>query len=86
MKIEISKDWCVRMARHEGDTEIGAGRLAIDPVFDGERIPADVGEEEGPIVAFGPVRQSDATAAGNESGAACRRRGCGHGRPRGNRE
>lgn len=53
MKIEISKDWCVRMARHEGDAEVGAGRLAIDPVFDGERISADAGEEEGPIVAFG---------------------------------
>ena len=53
MKIEISKDWCVRMAQHEGDTEIGVGRLAIDPVFDGERVPADVGEEESPNVAFG---------------------------------
>ena len=53
MKIEISKDWCLRMAQYEGDAEIGAGRLAIDPVFDGERIPADVGEEESPSVAFG---------------------------------
>ncbi len=53
MRIEISRDWSVRMARHEGDAEVGAGHLAIDPVFDGERIPADVGEEEGPNVAFG---------------------------------
>jgi transcriptional regulator with XRE-family HTH domain len=53
MKIEISKDWCLRMAQRESDAEIGAGRLAIDPVFDGERIPADVAEEEGPNVAFG---------------------------------
>ena len=53
MKIDISKDWCLRMAQHEGDAEIGAGRLAVDPAFDGERIPADVGEEEGPNVAFG---------------------------------
>ena len=53
MKIEISKDWCLRMAQHEGEAEIGAGRLAIDPVFDGERVPADVGEEESPSVAFG---------------------------------
>lgn len=53
MKIEISKDWCLHMAQREGDAEIGAGRLAIDPVFDGERIPADVAEEEGPNVAFG---------------------------------
>ncbi len=53
MKIEISKDWCLRMAQQESDAEIGAGRLAIDPVFDGERVPADVGEEESPNVAFG---------------------------------
>lgn len=50
MKIEVSKDWCLRMAQREGDAEIGAGRLAIDPVFDGEHIPTDV---EGPNVAFG---------------------------------
>ena len=80
MKIEISKEWCMRMARHEGDAEIGAGLLAIDPVFDGEHIPVDVDEEESPNVAFGRVRQFDATAAGNESGATCRRRGCGYGR------
>lgn len=53
MKIEFSKDWCLRMAQHEGDAEIGAGRLAFDPVFDGERVPTDVGEEESPNVAFG---------------------------------
>ena len=53
MKIEISKEWCMRMARHEGDAEIGAGLLAIDPVFDGEHIPVDVDEEESPNVAFG---------------------------------
>ena len=28
MKIEISKDWCLRMAQREGVVEIGAGRLA----------------------------------------------------------
>ena len=53
MKIEISKEWCMRMAQNEGDAEIGAGLLAIDPVFDGEPVPAEVGEEEGPNVAFG---------------------------------
>ena len=53
MKIEISKEWCVRMAQHEGDGEIGAGWLAIDPVFDGDPVPADVVEEEGASVAFG---------------------------------
>ncbi len=44
MKIEISKDWCLRMAQHEGDGEIGAVRLAADPVFDGRPVPADVGD------------------------------------------
>lgn len=53
MKIEIDKDWCMRMAQLEGDAEIGAGRLAIDPVFDGDPVPAEDGEEEGPNVAFG---------------------------------
>ena len=53
MKIEVSKDWCLRMAQQEGDAEIGAGRLATDPVFDGKRIPPDVDQEEGPNVAFG---------------------------------
>ena len=36
----------MRMARYEGDAEIGAGRIAIDPWFDG---PA----EDGPNIAFG---------------------------------
>ena len=53
MKIEISKGWCLRMAQHEGDAEIGAGRLAIDPVFDGEQVLPGVGGEESPNVAFG---------------------------------
>lgn len=38
MKIEITKDWCVRMAHLEGDAEIGAGISSIDPVFDGETL------------------------------------------------
>ena len=53
MKIEISKDWCMRMAQREGDAEIGAGLLAIDPVFDGDPVPAEVVEEEGSSIAFG---------------------------------
>ena len=40
MKLEIGKEWCIRMAQLEGDAEIGAGRLAVDPVFDGDVIPA----------------------------------------------
>ena len=38
MKIEISKQWCRRMAQHEGDAEIGAGHLAVDAVFDDDQI------------------------------------------------
>ena len=53
MKLEIEKEWCVRMAQLEGDAEIGAGRLAVDPVFDGDVIPAQAGEEAGSNVAFG---------------------------------
>ena len=53
MKIEISKEWCMRMAQYEGDAEIGAGQLAIDPVFDGDPVTAEVSDEEGPNVAFG---------------------------------
>jgi transcriptional regulator with XRE-family HTH domain len=34
MTFDISKDWCLRMAQLEGNNEIGAGALAIDPVFD----------------------------------------------------
>ena len=40
MNLEIEKDWCIRMAHLEGDAEIGAGRLAVDPVFDDAAIPA----------------------------------------------
>ena len=53
MKLEIGKEWCIRMAQLEGDAEIGAGRLAVDPVFDGEVIPGAAGDEEGSNVAFG---------------------------------
>ena len=53
MKLEIEKEWCIRMAQLEGDAEIGAGRLAVDPVFDGDVIPGTAGDEEGSNVAFG---------------------------------
>lgn len=36
MKVEIGKEWCIRMAELEADAEIGAGLLAVDPVFDDE--------------------------------------------------
>ena len=53
MKLEIEEEWCIRMAQIEGDVEIGAGRLAVDPVFDGDVVPVAAGEEEGSNVAFG---------------------------------
>jgi hypothetical protein len=31
MKLQISKEWCMRMAELEGDSEVGAGALAMDP-------------------------------------------------------
>ena len=52
MKLEIGKEWCIRMAQLEGDAEIGAGRLAVDPVFDGDVIPGAAGDVEGSNVAF----------------------------------
>ena len=53
MARDISKEWCMRMAELEGDAEIGVGRLAFDPVFDGETVPVAVSGEEGPSIAFG---------------------------------
>ena len=43
----------MRMARLEGDAEIGAGRLAIDPAFDGEPASVSASDAEGPSIAFG---------------------------------
>lgn len=34
MKVNLSKDWCMKMAQLEGDAEIGAGLAAFDPIFD----------------------------------------------------
>ena len=42
----------MRLAQLEGDAEIGAGRLAIDPVFDGNTAPAVERNDESSI-AFG---------------------------------
>lgn len=49
MRIDVTKEWCLRMAELEADEEIGAGLLAVDPVFDGES--ATTSEE--PTLAFG---------------------------------
>ena len=52
MRIDVSKEWCARMAQLEADAEIGAGLLSIDPVFDGE-VVTQVEEAEGVNFAFG---------------------------------
>jgi len=49
MRIEVTKDWCVRMAELEADEEIGVGLVAVDPLFDGESLA----HSEEPAVAFG---------------------------------
>ena len=50
MRIEYSKEWCMRMAELEADAEIGAGALAADPVFDEQPQVQNPPEEVG--VAF----------------------------------
>lgn len=52
MKIEITKEWCLRMAEIEADAEIGVGLYALDPIFDGETMPTNDTNEESSI-AFG---------------------------------
>lgn len=52
MKIEITKEWCLRMAEIEANAEIGAGPYALDPVFDGETTSGNEPNEESSI-AFG---------------------------------
>jgi hypothetical protein len=40
VNFEFSKEWWLRMALIEGDDEIGAGQIAVDPTFDGEAFSA----------------------------------------------
>ena len=40
----------MRLAQVEGDAEIGAGRVAIDPVFDGDTLPGIERDDESSIV------------------------------------
>lgn len=49
MRIDVSKDWCLHMADLEGDEEIGAGLVAVDPAFDVESFV----QSEEPAIAFG---------------------------------
>ena len=51
MTFNITKDWCLAMAALEGDAEIGAGKFAVDPIFDGDVVPESTHEE--PSIAFG---------------------------------
>ena len=50
MKVEIGKEWCIYMAELEAGTEIGAGLLAVDPVFDDEAVPTIVSGDNKPIL------------------------------------
>ena len=52
MKIEMTKEWCLRMAQIEANAEIGAGLYALDPVFDGDAMPMEEVNKE-PSIAFG---------------------------------
>jgi transcriptional regulator with XRE-family HTH domain len=45
MTFDITKEWCVRMARLEGNDEIGAGLTAVDPVFEGAPVVVQSSEE-----------------------------------------
>ncbi|MFZ1827439.1 MAG: helix-turn-helix domain-containing protein [Candidatus Competibacteraceae bacterium] len=52
MRIEITKEWCLKMAQLETNTEISAGRLAFDPIFDDEQMTESKALKE-PNIAFG---------------------------------
>lgn len=52
MKIDVTKDWCMTMARREADADVGAGLIAADPIFDGEAALDDLVREESRL-AFG---------------------------------
>ncbi len=45
MKINVTKAWCEKMARREAYAEIGAGLLAIDPIFETEAVSEVSGDD-----------------------------------------
>lgn len=45
MKINVTKAWCEKMARREACAEIGAGLLAVDPIFDNEFVSEAFSDE-----------------------------------------
>lgn len=51
MNTEFDAEWCLNMARLEGDAEISAGAVAADPIFDGDLI--EQRKQDEPVVAFG---------------------------------
>lgn len=59
MKLEVTKEWCLAMARREGNAEVGAGVAAFDPqrdeVSDAPSAPSVRMDEQ--QVAFGPFVQ-----------------------------
>ena len=52
MKIDVTKQWCMKMAQREAGAEVGAGLLAADPIFDGEAVVDDLVLDESRL-AFG---------------------------------
>jgi len=44
MRIDLTKDWCLRMAELEADQEIGVGVAANNPVFNGASRARSEGE------------------------------------------
>jgi HTH-type transcriptional regulator, competence development regulator len=45
MKLEVTREWCLAMANLEGDAEIGAGAVAIDPTFNGHALQKTTDDE-----------------------------------------
>ncbi len=59
MKLEVTKEWCLAMARREGNAEVGAGAAASDPERDeaSDAAAAPSVRVDEPQVAFGPFVQ-----------------------------
>lgn len=53
MKLNVSREWCLRMAELEESTEIGAGLVAADPVLGTESLVAGTQGEDDCRFAFG---------------------------------
>ena len=50
MRIDLTKEWCMRMAELEGDSAIGAGLYALDPTFEYGPVASTINTEESNIV------------------------------------